>query len=31
MRSLARGDLPVVLANRNGPEQGVLSGPREAI
>jgi acyl transferase domain-containing protein/NAD(P)-dependent dehydrogenase (short-subunit alcohol dehydrogenase family) len=28
---LARGGLPVVLANRNAPEQGVLSGPREAI
>jgi acyl transferase domain-containing protein/NAD(P)-dependent dehydrogenase (short-subunit alcohol dehydrogenase family) len=28
---LARCGLPVVLANRNAPEQGVLSGPPEAI
>jgi len=26
-----RSNLPVVLANRNGPDQGVLSGPRDAI
>jgi acyl transferase domain-containing protein/NAD(P)-dependent dehydrogenase (short-subunit alcohol dehydrogenase family)/acyl carrier protein len=26
-----RSQLPVVLANRNGPDQGVLSGPRDAI
>jgi acyl transferase domain-containing protein/NAD(P)-dependent dehydrogenase (short-subunit alcohol dehydrogenase family) len=30
-RLLADESLPVVLANRNGPEQGVLSGAREAV
>ena len=28
---IKRLKLPVVLANRNGPDQGVLSGPRDAI
>ncbi len=28
---IAGSNLPVVLANRNAPDQGVLSGPREAI
>jgi acyl transferase domain-containing protein/NAD(P)-dependent dehydrogenase (short-subunit alcohol dehydrogenase family) len=28
---IAGSNLPVVLANRNGPDQGVLSGPQDAI